>query len=67
MSDIGKHVIAAGSGKTDESDKRRSAVAAAAELIATYAGSGHPKFSLTDQMSRLSEYADIIQAAIDKK
>lgn len=67
VSDIGKHVIAAGSGKTDESDRRRSAVAAALEVIATYAGSGNPKFSLSDQMGKLSEYADIIEKAIEKK
>ena len=46
---------------------RKYAVAAALEVISIYAGSGNPKFSLRDQMDKLSGYADLIEAALDKK
>ncbi|QVL21565.1 hypothetical protein KH389_06290 [Pseudomonas qingdaonensis] len=54
---------------TDKTPKtaRAYAVAAALEVIALYASSGNPKFSMRDQMSKLSDYADMIQEALKLK
>lgn len=67
MPEIGKLVVAAGSNKTDETNDRRHAVAAAAELIAVFVASGNPSMSLRDELKNLSTYADTIQEALKGK
>lgn len=67
MSDISRVVLNTGSGATDEQESRRSAVAAAAELIGLFVQSGSGNASLSYEMSQLSHYADLIQAAVKNK
>lgn len=66
MSDVISQLITQHSG-SGVAARRAAAVAAALELIKTYAGSTHPKFSLTEQMKLLSSHADQIQAALKVK
>ncbi|MGU9815644.1 hypothetical protein ACU684_09660 [Pseudomonas sp. LF135] len=66
MSDVFSEVVKNNS-STVSLAKRAVAVAAALELIKTYAGSTHPKFSLTEQMKLLSSHADQIQDALKVK
>jgi hypothetical protein len=67
MSEISKLVIAAGSNRSDADNIRRQAVAAAAEIIAAFVASGNPGASLSDEMGKLSSYADAIQEALKAK
>lgn len=52
---------------TDEKYKRASAVSAALELIAVRVTNNTTGGILESEMKRLSEYADLIQAAAEKK
>ncbi|WP_122518654.1 hypothetical protein [Pseudomonas viridiflava] len=69
MSNVVEAVTHSGKNIHSNSPKtsRSYAVAAALEVISIYAGSGNPKFSLGDQMSKLSDYADLIQEALRKE
>lgn len=66
MTDAFAPIMSQNSG-TSESAKRAAATAAALELIKAYAGSGNPKFSLSDQMKMLLTYTDQIQEALKTK
>ncbi len=67
MSEVLKKVInVAGYDASGASGKRLHVVSAALELIAARVSSG-VAVHLDDEISRLSSYADQIQAAIDKK
>lgn len=67
MTEIGKNIVAAGTNKTNDDNHRRYAVAAALEVIAGFAASGHPSVSLDYEFGQLSKYADQIQEALKAK
>ncbi|HJH17671.1 MAG TPA: hypothetical protein K8W20_03015 [Pseudomonas lactis] len=67
MAEIGKNIVAAGNNGTNEDHHRRYAVAAALEVIAGYAASGHPSINLDYEFGQLSSYADQIQKALKAK
>lgn len=66
MSELSKNTMNAAATKTPEEFQRAHAVSAAIELIAGYVSSGSP-VSLESEMKSLSEYADLIQAALKTK
>lgn len=63
MTDVGKHVVSAGSDDSVQELSRTNAVAAALEVITAYATSGTP-INLSYQFEQLSKYADQIQDAL---
>ncbi|MEH6483040.1 MULTISPECIES: hypothetical protein [Pseudomonas] len=64
MSEISKNVIAASFEANDNEIHRKHAVAAALEVIAARAPAMTSTGQLEHEMSKLSKYADQIQAAL---
>ena len=69
MSDIGKFAVEASEYSHDDKGRQRAyAVATALEIIQTRAGtSGQASINIEYELSKLSSYADAIQAALKVK
>ena len=67
MSEISKNVLNSGLVKGQDTHYRSHAVAAALEVIAVAVAGTSDANRLASEMSRLSEYADLIQEAIKVK
>lgn len=64
MSEISKNVVSASRDSNANEVHRKYAVAAALEVIAARAPAMNSNGQLDHEMRRLSEYADLIQAAL---
>ncbi|MNH33451.1 hypothetical protein [Pseudomonas sp. B21-035] len=64
MSDISKNIVEASFGRNAKEVHRKYAVAAALEVIAARAPAMAANGQLESEMRKLSEYADLIEAAL---